>query len=82
MALIIPSLIVLSRTNYYSIIRITGAILAGIAAIAWLFERYFGAPNLITILIANSVQYGVYALGLLDLLALIFYLKLKYTPSV
>ena len=82
MALIIPSLIVLSRTNYYSIIRISGAILAGIAAMAWLFERYFGIPNFITILIANSVQYGVYALGLLDLLALVFYLKLKYTPSV
>ena len=48
MALIIPELILLSRTKYYSIIRITGAVVAGIAAIAWIMQRYSGNGNVIT----------------------------------
>jgi hypothetical protein len=45
MALIIPELIFLSRTKYYSIIRIIGAVLASIAAIAWILQRYSGNGN-------------------------------------
>ena len=48
MALIIPELIFLSRTKYYSIIRITGAVLASIAAIAWMLQRYSGNSNVVT----------------------------------
>jgi HupE / UreJ protein len=51
MALIIPELILLSKTKYYSIIRTLGAILAGIAAIAWMIQRYSGHDNFITVFI-------------------------------
>jgi HupE / UreJ protein len=48
MALIIPELILLSKTKYYSIVRIAGAVLASIAAIAWMIERYSGNANSVT----------------------------------
>jgi hypothetical protein len=48
MALIIPELILLSRTKYYPFFRILGGILAAIAAIAWLIQRCSNTDNFIT----------------------------------
>jgi HupE / UreJ protein len=48
MALIIPELVLLSKTKYYAFFRISGAVLASIAAIAWMIERYSGKANGVT----------------------------------
>jgi len=48
MAFIIPWLIVLSKTQYYSIFRTAGAVLVSVAAFAWIAERVSGQSNFIT----------------------------------
>jgi hypothetical protein len=75
MTLIIPSLIVLSKTEWYSVIRILGAIFAEIAAIAWIFERVLGKPNLITEVVAIIATYGIWVIGALFLMAIVSYIK-------
>lgn len=47
-ALIIPWLIVLSKTPSYTYFRIAGATLSAIAAIGWIVERSTGKANFIT----------------------------------
>jgi hypothetical protein len=42
---VMPSLLMLSRTRNYSILRISGAAIAGLAAIAWLIERVVDRAN-------------------------------------
>lgn len=40
-----PALVLLARTRFYPAVRTTGAVLAGVAAIAWIVERSFGTEN-------------------------------------
>lgn len=57
--LIVPSLILLSKqSKIYDFIRISTAILAGIAAIAWVFERISGNGNFITEGVSYVFEYG------------------------
>lgn len=44
-ALILPSLLLMSRTTTYSKLRVGGAIFAGVAASAWIAERVFGVQT-------------------------------------
>lgn len=44
-AAILPSLLLLSRTRAYSLLRISGALFAGIASIGWIVERAFNMRN-------------------------------------
>jgi len=46
--IIIPWLILLSPFKIYKWVRVLGALLAGIAAIAWMMERYSGKANIIS----------------------------------
>ncbi|GAB3564003.1 hypothetical protein GCM10027578_08730 [Spirosoma luteolum] len=68
--LTIPWLILLSRTTGYRYLRVGGALLAGLAALAWLTERSTGQANPLTHGIEQAVAYTPYALALLALLAL------------
>jgi hypothetical protein len=58
--LIVPSFILLSKTKLYSFIRIGGAIIAGIAAIAWIIERVFQRSNFITNFVQQSSKFAPY----------------------
>lgn len=49
-----PWLLILSRKKMYSPIRILGALLAGIAAVAWIVERAFDYPSVITTFIFRA----------------------------
>lgn len=69
MALIIPSLIVLSKTEWYAVVRIIGANFAAVAAIAWIFERISGQSNLITDGVVVVAAYGTWVIGALFLAA-------------
>jgi len=44
-AVIMPSLILLSRTRAYSFIRISGALFAGFASLGWVTQRLLGVQN-------------------------------------
>lgn len=69
--LTIPWLILLSRTPAYVGVRITGAILAGVAALAWITERVLGSANSLTALVEQMAQHAPYLLGVLALFTLI-----------
>ena len=77
MALIIPSLIVLSKTEWYAVVRMTGANFAAVAAIAWIFERISGKSNLITEGVAIVATYGTWVVGALFFAAVISHFKGK-----
>lgn len=71
-ALTIPWLMLLSRTPAYPTVRLTGAFLAAIAAVAWVVERVTGQENVLTKGVEQVAEYAPYLLGLLVVLALYF----------
>ncbi|RZK61802.1 MAG: HupE/UreJ family protein, partial [Hymenobacter sp.] len=64
-ALTVPWLLLLSCTPAYPAVRLGGAALAGLAAVAWLVERLSGQPNALTVLVAQAVPYALWLLGVL-----------------
>jgi lipid-A-disaccharide synthase-like uncharacterized protein len=78
MAVILPSLLLLSQTQHYDYFRILGAIIAAIAAIGWVFERVFSKPNIVTASIEKCMPYAWWGIGALAALAILTYtLKMK-----
>ncbi len=71
--LIVPWLMLLSKTVAYKWLRTGGAILAGIAAIAWMIERTTGSANRITNFITEATQYSIWAIAGLAIVSLIMY---------
>ena len=71
---IMPWLVLLSLTKWYKFIRITGATLAGIAALAWIWERTSGDANIISNTIVKLSQYAVWGITGLALFSLSIYL--------
>jgi hypothetical protein len=70
---VIPWLLLLSRTLFYTFFRVFGAILAGIAAIGWITERLLETPNFITILIEKAANYAFWLLVVLIVVSVIAY---------
>lgn len=70
-AFIIPWLIMLSRTWFYRIVRITGACFAGIAALAWIIERYTNQSNAITSIVGKIVASAPWIIFSLALMAIV-----------
>ena len=69
-ALIVPSLIVLSKqAKLYDFIRIGGAIWAGVAATAWIVQRISGKSNAITEGVAQVFVYSRWLILALAILA-------------
>ena len=69
----IPWLILLSRTSFYTFFRIGGAILAGIAACAWMLERIQNEGNFITILVGKLANQAIWLLVGLVVMAVLGY---------
>ena len=69
--LTIPWFMVLSRTPAYRTVRLTGALLAAVAATAWIMERVTGHGNVLSKEIEQVVSYAPYGLVGLALLALL-----------
>jgi HupE / UreJ protein len=79
---IIPSLILLSKQpNIYTILRIGSAILAGLAAIAWVFERISGNGNVITESVVQVSEYTNWLIFGLAAIALATYVYQKIVSS-
>lgn len=72
-ALIVPWLIILSKTPVYKPFRITGAILAVIASVAWISERCSGTENCITDFIANEYTHAIWLIIAIAILSIIAY---------
>ncbi|WP_233454721.1 HupE/UreJ family protein [Hymenobacter negativus] len=69
-ALTVPWLILLSRTPSYAAVRVAGAILAAVAAGAWIVERSSGQANLFAGVVGRVAQYAPWLLAALAVAAL------------
>ncbi|MBE7172630.1 MAG: HupE/UreJ family protein [Williamsia sp.] len=79
--LIVPWLLLLSKTPVYRWIRITGALLAAIAALAWIIQRGTGKPNWVTGLVEAAGQYSLWCIAALALVSLAVYALAVLTRS-
>ncbi|KAA6438724.1 HupE/UreJ family protein [Dyadobacter flavalbus] len=73
----IPWLILLSRTPVYRSVRLTGAVLAAVAAIAWTAERVTGNANAGGAVIERIADYAPFILLALAVSAVYFTLKTR-----
>ncbi|MEK7953850.1 HupE/UreJ family protein [Luteolibacter soli] len=60
-----PWLVLLSRTKAYAVIRIGGAIFAGVAALGWIAERGLGWPNPIEHAVTALAAHGWWIVAIL-----------------
>jgi hypothetical protein len=72
-ALVIPWLLLLSKTPVYKIFRQFGAAMAAVAAMAWVAERYSGNTNPVTEFIVKNNAAAPWALILLAIVAITCY---------
>ena len=72
-ALIVPWLILLSKTPFYKWFRIVFATLAAVAALAWIAERSSGEPNFITAVVTKVPENGWWCIGMLAIIAVTAY---------
>jgi hypothetical protein len=67
-AVTVPSLVALSRTRIYPAVRIGGAAVGGVAALAWMAERALGWSNPIVAVVERAAAHaGWLAAGLAGL---------------
>lgn len=68
--LVIPWLILLSGTPAYKNVRVTAAVLAGIASLAWIAERISGTENLVSKWVLQGAQYGYLGIFVLAIITI------------
>ena len=68
---IMPSLVLLSRTPAYPVVRIGGALFACFAAVGWIAERLLGVHNSIDLIVNTVAQQAVWIAAALFLTSLI-----------
>jgi hypothetical protein len=66
----VPWLLALARTPWYGVVRVTGAVLAGAAALGWIGERGFGMANPVGDWIGTAAAHPPLLLGGIALLSL------------
>jgi HupE / UreJ protein len=62
-AVILPSLILLSRTRGYRFLRISGAAFAGSASVGWIGERLFGLHSSVDAVVGVVAHHAVWIAG-------------------
>jgi hypothetical protein len=71
-AVTIPSFVLLSRTRAYSVVRVGGALFAGVASIGRIIERLLKAHSSVDLVVGNVAHYGVWIAAFLLLISLLF----------
>jgi hypothetical protein len=69
-AITMPWLIILSRSNFYGRVRITGAILAGSAAISWIVERVSSISNPVSAFVTQAAEQAKWVILFLAILSI------------
>jgi hypothetical protein len=69
-----PSLILLSRTQSYSWLRITGAGFASAASLGWIAERLLGVHNAVNAVVDGIAHKSIWIAGALFLISLVCWL--------
>jgi hypothetical protein len=75
--LILPSLLLMSRTPYYRWLRIGGATFAGAASIAWIAERLLNIRTSIDAIVNSIARHGICTAAVL----LVVSLACRYLPA-
>lgn len=71
--LIVPWVILLSRTALYSLVRIFGALFAAVAAIAWIAERSSGKPNMVSSFMQRIFELAPWGILILAIFAVVVF---------
>jgi hypothetical protein len=69
-AAMLPSLVVLSRTRAYSVLRISGALFAGCASVGWIIERLLNLHGSVDVIVDSLAHHAVWIAGVLFLISL------------
>lgn len=69
-AAILPSLLLLSRTPAYALMRITGALFAALGALAWIAERLLGWETPVDLVVGAAASRAPLLARLLFLVSL------------
>jgi hypothetical protein len=81
----IPWLILLSQTPVYKYVRIGGAVISGIVAIAWILERATQTPNFVSAVVNKMAEQAHWAIVILAMLALISIMlkkRISHSPGL
>ena len=70
-ALTIPWLLLLSRTHFYTPVRLLGAAFGGVAALTWIGERAFAWPNPLDSFVATLAGHALWIVAALAAAALL-----------
>jgi hypothetical protein len=76
----LPALLILSRTDRYTLFRITAAVLACIASCAWIIERTLNQPNPIGDSIQKLAHHGLWICALLWACCALVWFHQRYRP--
>jgi hypothetical protein len=68
---ILPSLLILSRTPAYSAFRVTGALFAGLASLGWIVERLFNVSGFVDVVVDRVAQRGVWIAASLFVISIV-----------
>jgi hypothetical protein len=66
-----PSLVLLSRTAAYTVLRTGGALFAGFASVGWIAERLLNVHNSAAVVVDSVVHYAVWIAGVLFLISVV-----------
>jgi len=66
----LPSLVLMSRTSAYPVLRIGGALFAGFAAVGWIAERFLGLHNSVDVVVNSVAHQAAWIAGMLFLMSL------------
>ncbi|SEO62085.1 HupE/UreJ family protein [Mucilaginibacter sp. OK283] len=81
-AIIVPWLMLMSRTLVYPFFRTGAAILAGVAALAWMAERVFNQPNLITQVILKFTSYELWLVFAVAIFSVTAFLSARFKKAL
>jgi HupE / UreJ protein len=66
----LPSLILLSRTRAYTVLRVGGALFAGFASVGWIAERLLDVHNSVDVVVNSVAHYAVWIAVVLFLISI------------
>jgi hypothetical protein len=76
-----PSLVLLSRTRGYSVLRVGGALFAGFASVGWIAERLLDVHTSVDIVVNGVAHHAVWIAGILFMTSLICWSIRKALPK-
>jgi hypothetical protein len=78
----LPSLLLLSRTPAYAVLRIGGAVFAGIASLGWIAERLLNVPNPVDVIVGAVAYHSALIAAVLFLASLLCWSRTVATPKL